>query len=163
MAKILDGNEMFPQLLQYKTKNSFVMYIENIPTSLIKMANRPSISFETIVVDHINVKRKYQGKGDWSDLTINLYDPIVPSGAQTIIEWIRLSHESWTGRRGYADMYKKDITLALLGPVGDFVEEWQIKGAFITQAGFGDLDWSSGADITGIDVTLAYDYALLVY
>ena len=48
---------------------------------------------------------------------VTLYDPIVPSGAQSVIEWIRLHHESVTGRDGYSDMYKKDITFNVLGPV----------------------------------------------
>ena len=89
---------------------------------------RPTLQFGEIVLDHINVKRKLKGKADWQPITITLYDPIVPSGAQSVIEWIRLSHESVTGRNGYADFYKKDIVFNVLGPVGDKVEEWSLKG-----------------------------------
>ncbi len=39
------------------------------------------------------------------------------------MEWIRLGHESVTGRDGYSDFYKKDLTVNVLGPVGDKVEE----------------------------------------
>ena len=59
------------------------------------------------------------------------------------MEWIRLSHESVTGRDGYADFYKKDVTFQVLGPVGDIVEEWKLKGAFIQQANFGELSFDS--------------------
>jgi hypothetical protein len=76
---------------------------------LIKTANRPSITFEKVTLDHINVKRKLKGKGEWQDIEITLYDPIVPSGAQQVMEWVRTSHESITGRDGYADFYKKDV------------------------------------------------------
>ena len=31
------------------------------------------------------------------DVEISLYDPIVPSGAQSVMEWVRTSHESLTG------------------------------------------------------------------
>jgi len=78
------------------------------------------------------------------------------------MEWIRLSHESLTGRDGYADMYKKDLQVYMLGPVGDKIEQWTLKGAFITSANFGDLDWSSN-DPASIELTLAYDYAILEF
>jgi hypothetical protein len=129
---------------------------------LIKAANRPSINFETITLDHINIKRKLQGKGEWQDLEITLYDPIVPSGAQQVMEWVRLGHESITGRRGYADFYKKDIDFYMLGPVGDKIEQWKLKGAFIQAANFGDLAFDSN-DPAEITLTLAYDYAILEF
>lgn len=163
MAKILDQDEMFFTPFQPKVKFEFIMYIDGLPTYVVKMANRPTINFEPIVMDHINIKRKLQGKGEWQDINLSLYDPIVPSAAQAVMEWVRLSHESITGRRGYADFYKKDITLNLLGPVGDVVEEWSIKGALILSANFGDVDWSAGADVAMIDLTLAYDYAVLMW
>ena len=47
------------------------------------------------------------------------------------MEWVRLHHESVTGRDGYSDFYKKDITFNSLGPVGDKVEEWTLKGGNI--------------------------------
>ena len=95
--------------------------------------------------------------------SIELYDPIVPSGAQAVMEWIRLGHESVTGRDGYSDFYKKDLTINVLGPVGDKVEEWTLKGAFITSADFGELDWTDSGEAMSISLTLAIDYAILQY
>jgi hypothetical protein len=138
------------------------MEIDNIPSYLVKAANRPTIQFETVTLDHINVKRKLKGKGEWQDITITLYDPIVPSGAQAVMEWIRLGHESITGRDGYADFYKKDIDFYLLGPVGDKIEQWKLKGAFISQANFGDLSFDSN-EVATIELTLSYDYAILEF
>jgi len=129
---------------------------------LIKTANRPSIAFEVVTLDHINVKRKLKGKGEWQDIEITLFDPIVPSGAQQVMEWVRTSHESITGRDGYADFYKKDIDIYMLGPVGDKIENWKLKGAFINNAVFNDLDWASN-DPSEITLTLSYDYAILEY
>jgi len=143
-------------------KNRYIMEIDGIASYLIKTANRPSITFEPVVLDHINVKRKLKGKGEWQDIEITLYDPIVPSGAQQVMEWVRTSHESITGRDGYADFYKKDIDIYMLGPVGDKIENWKIKGAFINSAVFNDLDWASN-DPSEITLTLSYDYAILEY
>ena len=162
MAEILEFDKMFYTNFEPKMKNRYVMEIDSIPSYLVKAANRPTIQFDTISLDHINVKRKLQGKADWQDLTITLYDPIVPSAAQKVMDWIRLGHESITGRRGYADFYKKDITFYLLGPVGDKIEQWTLKGAFIQQANFGELDFSSN-EVATIELTLSYDYAILEF
>lgn len=162
MAEVLEFNDMFYTNFEPKMKNRFIMEIAGIPAYLIKTANRPSIQFEKVTLDHINVKRQLKGKGEWQDIEITLYDPIVPSGAQAVMEWVRLSHESLTGRDGYADFYKKDIDIYMLGPVGDKIEQWKIKGAFILNATFNDLDWASN-DPSDITLTLAMDYAILEF
>jgi len=136
------------------------MYVDGIPSYFIKKASTPKISFTEIKLDHINVYRKLKGKGNWEDVTISLYSPVSPSGEQAVMEWVRLSHESVTGRDGYSDFYKKDITLNTLGPVGDIIGEWVIKGAFIKDANFGAYDWSQDAAVE-LELTLTYDYAVL--
>ena len=153
---------MFYTNFEPKMKNRFIMEIDGIASYLIKTANRPSIQFEKVTLDHINVKRQLKGKGEWQDVEITLYDPIVPSGAQQVMEWVRTSHESLTGRDGYADFYKKDVDIYMLGPVGDKIENWKLKGAFIQNAVFNDLDWASN-DPSEITLTLSYDYAILEY
>ena len=162
MAEVLEFNQMFFTNFEPKMKNRYIMEIDGIQSYLIKTAARPSINFETVKLDHINTYRKLQGKGEWQDITITLYDPIVPSGAQQVMEWVRLGYESLTGRKGYADFYKKDITFNALGPVGDKVEEWTLKGAYIGDAAFGDFDWST-EDAINITLTLKYDYAILQF
>ena len=67
-----------------------------------------------------------------------------------------------TGRAGYSDFYKKDVTFNMLGPVGDKVEEWTLKGAYIGEAAFGEMDWST-QDPMAISLTLKYDYAILQF
>lgn len=162
MAEILDYSQIFYNNFEPKLTHRFIMEVAGVPSYLIKTADRPSLESNTVTLDHINVQRKIKGKTNWSDVNITLYDPIVPSGAQAVMNWVRLSHESITGRDGYADMYKKDVQLYTLGPVGDKVEQWTLKGAFITNTTFGGMDWSSD-DAVSIEVTLAYDYAILEY
>ena len=162
MAEVLEFDQMFYTNFEPKMKNRYIMEIDGIQSYLIKTASRPSIQFESVKLDHINTYRKIQGKGEWQDIEITLYDPIVPSGAQQVMEWVRLSHESITGRRGYADFYKKDIDFYLLGPVGDKIEQWTLKGAFIKSANFGGLDFESN-DVADITLSLGFDYAILEY
>lgn len=157
---VLDPNEIFYTAFEPKVQNRFIMYIDGIPSYLIKKAASPQVSFGDIKLDHINVYRKLKGKAEWADIAMDLYDPITPSGAQAVMEWVRLGHESVTGRNGYSDFYKKDLTLNILGPVGDIVSEWVIKGAYVKNATFGDYDWSADA-YTTIGLTVAMDYCVL--
>ena len=160
---ILSTDKVFFKEFEPKTKNRFAMYIGEIPAYFVKTANRPQITFEEIELNHINVKRYLKGKATWEPLEVSLYDPIVPSGAQAVMEWVRLHHESVSGRDGYSDFYKKKIKFQLLGPVGDVVEEWKLVGAFIQTANFNDLDFANGTDVADISLTLRYDYAILEY
>jgi len=162
MAELLEQNEVFFTAFQPKQQHRFIMYIEGIPAYEIKTSQRPKLSITPITLDHINTKRYVAGKSEWQEISITLYDPIVPSAAQSVMEWVRLHHESVTGRDGYADFYKKDITLNMLGPVGDKIEEWTLKGAFITNADFGDVDWSSDETLN-INLNLRFDYAILQF
>ena len=162
MAELIDANDIMFTPFEPKLKHRYIMQIDGIPAYLIKATARPAIQFEEVKLEHMNVKRFVKGKGEWQQLAVTLYDPVVPSAAQAVMEWIRLSHESVTGRDGYADFYKKDITFQVLGPVGDVVEEWKLKGAFIQQANFGELSFDSN-DPMDIALTLRYDYAILQF
>ena len=162
MANLIDANQAMFTPFEPKLKNRYVMSIDGIPAYLIKTANRPSITFEEVELNHMNVTRYVKGKGKWQTLQFTMYDPIVPSAAQSVMEWVRLSHESVTGRDGYADFYKKDLSIQVLGPVGDVVEEWTLKGAWIQDATFGDLDFSSSEPVE-ITCTIRYDYAILLF
>jgi len=162
VAEFIDPNEIFFTPFEPKMNNRFIMEMDGIPAYLIKSVQRPSIQFEAVTLDHINVKRYVKGKGTWQPITVTLYDPIVPSGAQAVMEWVRLHHESVTGRDGYSDFYKKDLTFNVLGPVGDKVEEWTLKGAFLTGADFSDLNYSENTPAE-VSLTIQYDYAILQF
>ena len=162
MAQLVDANDVMFTPFEPKLKNRYLMQIDGIPAYLIKTANRPQITFEEVQLDHLNVRRWVKGKGVWQQLQVTLYDPVVPSAAQAVMEWVRLSHESVTGRDGYSDFYKKDVTFQVLGPVGDVVEEWKLKGAWLQDVQFGDMDFAS-SDPVDITLTLRYDYAILQF
>ena len=162
MADVLSFDKIFYTNFEPKLQNRFIMEIDGIPSFMVRSANRPKIESEVVELDHINLKRKIKGKSNWTDITITLYDPIVPSGAQSVMEWIRTSHESITGRDGYADFYKKNIDFYALGPVGDKVEQWKLVGAFISNAEFGDFNWNT-SDPVEITLTITYDYAILEF
>ena len=160
MANIVSEQELFFTAFEPKMKNRFILYVDGIPSYVVKKIARPTLQQEAKTLDHINVQRYVKGKSKWSTMQMELYDPIVPSGAQAVMEWVRLHHESVTGRDGYLEFYKKDLTLNVLGPVGDKVEEWIIKGAQITEVNFGEMDWATDDTVT-FTVTIQPDYCVL--
>lgn len=159
---VLDPNEIMFTAFEPTMTNRFVMYIDGIPSYMIKKADAPGVELNEVQIDHINVYRMIKGKAKWKNITLTLYNPISPSGQQAVMEWVRLAHESVTGRDGYSDFYKKDINLAILGPVGDVVSEWILKGAFCKNAAFGSYDWST-SNPTELTVEVSMDYAVLNY
>jgi hypothetical protein len=111
---VLDPNEIMFRAFEPKVQNRFIMYMDNIPSFMVKTVSAPSFEDGEVVLDHINSYRKIRGKRMWNDMDMTLYDPITPSGAQAVMEWARLSYESVTGSAGYSDFYKKDLTLNVL-------------------------------------------------
>jgi len=164
MANLIEPHELMHTNFEPKVSNRFIMSIDGIPSYLIRKCTRPAIKNGEVAIKHMNNVRYIKGRSEWEAMTgIELYDPIVPSGAQAVMEWVRLHHESVTGRDGYADFYKKDLTINVLGPVGDKVEEWTLKGAYLTDAAFGDLSWETDAEPLLCTIGIRFDYAILQY
>jgi hypothetical protein len=162
MAETLSVTDMLPNKFEPKRKFRWVFAIEGIDAFLMKTAKRPSFETAEQEIHFINSIRYIAGKTKFSTLECTLYDPIAPSGAQQVMEWVRTHYESVSGRSGYADFYKRDCQLKLLDPVGTVVELWDIKGAFLTNATFGDLDYT-GEDPTEISITIRFDNCVLQY
>jgi hypothetical protein len=160
---VLDPNEIFFTAFEPKQQNRFIMYVDGIPSYIIKAVGAVTLTQDAVALNHINVQRFVKGKSTWGPITLTLFDPITPSGAQAVMEWVRLHHESVTGRDGYSDFYKKDITFQVLGPVGDVVSEWVVMGAFIKTANFDDYDWSTYTEAVNLTMTIGMDYCILNY
>ena len=158
---ILNPNEIFYTAFEPRLTNRFILYMDGIPSYLVKGMSAISLSQTAVALNHINVQRYVKGKTIWGAISMTLFESITPSGAQAVMEWIRLGHESVTGRDGYSDFYKKDLTFNVLGPVGDIVSEWIIKGAVVTSANFGDYNWDDDGTIVNIALEVQPDYCIL--
>ena len=158
---VLNPNEIFFTAFEPKQKNRFICFVDGFPAYIMKGVGAVTVSQGTVPLNHINVQRFVKGKTTWGTIQFTLFDPITPSGAQAVMEWVRLHHESVTGRDGYSDFYKKDLTINVLGPVGDVVSEWIIKGAMITEASFGDFGWDQENAAQEITMTVQPDYCVL--
>ena len=158
---VLDPNEIFFTAFEPKQANRFIMYMDGFPAYIVKGVGAVTLTQGTVPLNHINVQRFVKGKSTWGPIQFTLFDPITPSGAQATMEWVRLHHESVTGRDGYSDFYKKDLTFNVLGPVGDVVSEWIIKGALITEANFGEYGWDTENTAINLQMTVQPDYCIL--
>lgn len=157
----IDPNELFYTAFEPKLQNRFILYVDGIPSYMVKGVSGLGFTNDEITLNHINTYRKIKGKTKWNNINLTLYDPITPSGSQTVMEWARLHHESVTGRDSYSDVYKKDLTINVLGPNGDIVGEWISKGSFILSADFGDYNWDNESVAQNIGMSIAMDYMIL--
>ena len=162
MPNLVSEQELFFKAFEPKMANRFILYADGLPSYVVKGVSRPTITQEAKQLNHINVQRFVKGRSTWGAISMTLFDPIVPSSAQSVMEWVRLHHESVTGRDGYADFYKKDLTINVLGPVGDKVEEWILKGCLVTEANFGDLAFDTD-DPTEVTMPVHPDLCILNY
>ena len=76
----LDPNEIMFTAFEPKVANRFIMYIDGIPSYMVKAVASPQFTDNVIKLDHINTYRKLRGKREWQDMTLTLYDPITPFG-----------------------------------------------------------------------------------
>jgi hypothetical protein len=148
-----------------KRKNRFIL---RFPSSLginewfVESTSRPQITISPVEIQFLNTSTYVAGRFTWNTIDVSFRDPIGPSAAQALMEWVRLHAESVTGRMGYAAGYKKDLDLEMLDPTGVVVEKWILYGTFLSNVNFNNLSYSDDA-IANISATLRPDRCVLVY
>ena len=160
MVENLGIAELLINSFEPKRQNTWYLEIDGLDAWTMRTAARPNWSHDETLIEYLNIKRYFAGKVTYSPITIALNDPIAPSAAQKVLEWARLCHEANTGRSGYAQMYKKDITLKMLGPIGDLVESWTLHGAWVQSIDFGGLDYAS-SEVATCTLVIRFDWPSL--
>jgi len=128
---VLDPNEIFFTPFEPKQANRFIMYMDGVPSYMVKGVGAVSLTQGEVTLNHMNVQRKVKGKSVWNDVSFTLFD------------------------------HKKELKFNVLGPVGDVVSEWILKGAFIKEAGFGEYNWDTVDTAIELTMTVGIDYAIL--
>jgi len=148
-----------------KRQNRFIL---RFPSSLginewfVESTARPHIQIGATEIPFLNTSVWVAGRFNWQTLNVTFRDPIGPSAAQALMEWVRLHAESVTGRMGYAAGYKKDVDLEMLDPTGVVVEKWILYGTFLTDVNFNSLAYNQDGLAT-ITATMRMDRCVLVY
>ena len=128
----------------------------------VESTTRPQITINPVEIPFLNTSTYVAGRFNWNTINVTFRDPIGPSAAQALMEWVRLHAESVTGRMGYAAGYKKNIFLEMLDPTGVAVEKWILQGTFLTDVNFDSLGYSDD-NLATITATLRPDRCVLVY
>ena len=62
MANLISADEIMFDAFEPKMKARYIMYIEGIPSMLLKKAARPKISFEDVVARNVTkLEKRYPG------------------------------------------------------------------------------------------------------
>ena len=89
MAETLAVQDMLPNKFEPKRKFRWIFAIEGIDAFLMKAASRPNVTISEQEMHFINSRRYLAGKLNYDAISVTLYDPIAPSGAQQVMEWVR--------------------------------------------------------------------------
>jgi len=148
-----------------KRENRFILRFPSelgINEWFVETAARPTIKINSVEMHFLNTSTYVAGRFNWDPISVKFRDPIGPSAAQALMEWVRLCAESVTGRMGYAAGYMKTVDLEMLDPAGVVVEKWLLVNSFLTDVNFGALAYTSDA-VANISATLRPQRCVLVY
>jgi hypothetical protein len=154
-----------PFTYEPKRKNRFILTFPNelgINSWYVESSSRPKMKIGSVEIPFLNTSTFVAGRFTWEAMDVTFRDPIGPSAAQALMEWVRLTAESITGRMGYAAGYKKDIDLEMLDPTGVAVEKWKLIGCFITSFDGDSLSYDDDK-LSTVKVNLQMDRCILVY
>lgn len=160
-------------LLMPKLKYRFRVSLENFgvstpTTELTKQVvdcKRPNLSFEPIVLDVYNSKVNLNGRHTWQDITLTLRDDVSGNVSKLVGEQLQKQFDFFEQASAASGIdYKFTMRIEILdGGNGAFtptvLETWEVLGAFILSADYGDLGYSKNEAAT-IAINIKYDNAI---
>ena len=135
-----------------------------------KSVTKPSISVTDTAHTYLNHKFYYPGRVEWSEISVELVDPVSPdAAAETFAILESAGYHIPTGTaQGAGDlttMSKSSAVTALGGGLikqvdsdGLPLETWDLVNPFIKSVNLGDLSYENDA-LTSISLGIRYDYA----
>ena len=142
ISGIHDDDTILYKTWEPKTDNRFIAKIVSrndveIPPYINKSITRPSCYYTKF------------GFKKYHPLIVSLYDPILETSISKLIESMDKNHI--------------DINIKILGPVGDSVEEWQIKNAKLKGIKYSSFDWSRNGNASFIELVFDIKDVTLLY
>ena len=121
----------------------------NIESWVVKSTNRPSV----IIPENFNPATDIPFAFKWNANIIQFVDPIGPSTTERLFEILRainseLLELNIDQHPSFVELVKVlkdgfDYDLELTDPTGTVVEKWTMKGCYITEINFGELDYNN--------------------
>ena len=147
--------EVFHPILQFR----YTLFTSKLPGATIfaRSSQQPGFENNPIKVDYGNGYFKVKGKTNWDDLQVSCYQF---EGITVPQFWLYLQQHQITkfAKDLYGSIYKHNLSITTLNPMGIPVGTWRLHGAFYNSVKFGEMDWG-GEDVAQVDLSIAYDYA----
>lgn len=156
-----------------KRQYRFVLYIDTLgsPSEIIwfaSKAEKPKMEIKETEHKYLNHSFFFPGGIAWSPVKITIVDPVSPDAAANTAAIIRASGYSPPANANDTTTISKHAAVTRLGgvkiaqidSVGQHIEEWTLKNAWIQKFEPGELDYE-GDKLSTIDLTFRYDWAVL--
>ena len=127
-------------------------------TLLTQSCNLPDISTPVVELPFGNSKAKVAGQAEYADGSMSFMDAITIDIENQILAWQSQIYDPKTGKMGWVNDYKRDMTVTQYGPDGTFERTWKFEGAWPSQVTYGEMSGES-SDKKVIQVTISYDRA----
>ena len=154
--------------LKYRFRVIFLNFGVETSTELTKQVvdvTRPKVAFEEIEVPVYNSKVYLAGKYTWETMTINLRDDASGNVQKLVGQQIQKQFDFYeqAGARSGID-YKFEMLIQVLdggngGVDANVLESFQVMGAFIQNADYGDLNYGTN-EAAQIALTIRFDNAI---
>jgi len=160
-------------LLMPKLKYRFRAIFENFGvstprTELTKQVidfQRPSVTFDEMVVDIYNSKLYLAGKHSWEAITVNLRDDASGQIARLVGEQLQKQMDFMEQASAASGIDYKFLTRCEILDGGNgtaqptVLETWELYGCYLTGVNYNDLNYGESAPVT-ISMTIRFDNAL---
>lgn len=134
-------------------KADIAFYIQNMPL--------PSIGVDVINIGYGNTDAKQAGKATFDGGSFTVNDAIAKDVELEMLDWFKQVYDPKSGKMGWVDQYKRDMTVIQYGPDGTYERTWKYEGVFPTNMNFGEMSNESPGK-KDIQVQFSYDVAYRV-
>ena len=133
---------------------------------LITKVSRPSFQISEATHSYLNHTFYFPGRLTWQDVSFSVVDAVNPDSTAMLMGMLassgyRLpSQASDPKSQGTISKASAVINLYIeaIDADGDTIDTWVLHNAWISQANFGEFDYSAD-DLMSFDVTVKYDFA----
>jgi hypothetical protein len=119
----------------------------------------PSITFDPIIIPHMNQDVKVAGRPTLGEMTVVFLTAYNLDTINILERWHRLIYRPSVEEMGFAAEYKADGQLLILKPDLSEFKTYTFKGAWPLTIGDKEYDWSASENVTRT-VTFAVDKVL---
>jgi hypothetical protein len=125
---------------------------------------RPTLSFAEVPLHRYNSVDWVAGKHTWEPMTLTLEDDVTGTASRVLQDqiqsqqWLIGAEGQWLAARGEGSLYKFVTILEQLDGNDVTIEEWIMESCWLANINYGELDYSTGDQIT-IEISIRFGHA----